>query len=85
MSLRNYELALYILMICSKKKPFSSSIFLCFLLYVLFNVSEYQALVDELHDNFERQMLEKKRWIDWIFVNDSRFAYVQLPHDLCLI
>ena len=32
---------------------FSSSILLCFLLYVLFNVLEYLARVDKLRDNFE--------------------------------
>ena len=68
-----------------KNISFSSSILLRFLLYVLFIVLEYEALVDELRDNFETINARKKCWIAWLFVNDSRFAYVQLPHELCLI
>ena len=54
-------------------------------MYVLFNVLEYETLVDELRDNFETINAGKKiPEIAWLFVNDSRFAYVQLPHELCL-
>ena len=81
----NYELALDIFIIKGKNISFSSSILLRFLLYVLFIVLEYEALVDELRDNFETINARKKCWIAWLFVNDSRSAYVQLPNELCLI
>ena len=63
MSLRNYELALYILMICSKKYYFPPQF--CF----FFTVCSLQCVrvlnsVDELHDNFEKTNAGKKGLID---------------------
>ena len=56
----NYELALDIFIIKGKNISFSSSILLRFLPYVLFIVLEYEALVDELRDNFETINTGKK-------------------------
>ena len=49
-----------IFIIKGKNISFSSSILLRFLLYVLFIVLEYEAVVDELRDNFETINARKK-------------------------